>query len=111
MASILAGIPGHPIEDVKISDVMIVHQGGGTKEDAARQIAEKEKEYPEPKMFGATPAHGFFIRHARGCGNERGSRLNMRARILGRRLCSRMWTAADFGRIKVAVTRACRRFR
>jgi hypothetical protein len=45
---------------------MIVHAGGGTKEDAERQLAEKEKEYPEPSMFGTTPAHGFFIRHARG---------------------------------------------
>jgi hypothetical protein len=31
-----------------------------------RQIAEKEKDYPEPNMFGTTPAHGFFIRHVRG---------------------------------------------
>jgi polygalacturonase len=66
IGSILAGIPGHPIEDVKLSDILIVHAGGGTKEDAQRQLAEKEKEYPEPNMFGTTPAHGFFIRHARG---------------------------------------------
>ncbi len=66
IGSIIAGIPGHPIEDVKMSDVIIVHTGGGTKEDAERAIAEKEKEYPEPNMFGTTPAHGFFIRHTRG---------------------------------------------
>jgi polygalacturonase len=66
IASILAGIPGHPIEDVKISDVMIVHPGGGTASEAQAQLAEKEKEYPEPNMFGTTPAHGFFIRHVRG---------------------------------------------
>jgi polygalacturonase len=66
VSSILAGIPGHPIEDVKVSDILIVHPGGGTKEDAQRQLAEKEKEYPEPNMFGATPAHGVFIRHVRG---------------------------------------------
>jgi len=63
VSSILAGIPGHPIEDVKISDVMVAHMGGGTKEDAARALPEKEKDYPEPTMFGITPAHAFFLRH------------------------------------------------
>ena len=66
IGSILAGIPGHPIEDVKISDVMIVHAGGGTKSDAQRAVPEEEKKYPEPTMFGITPAHGFFVRHVRG---------------------------------------------
>jgi hypothetical protein len=32
--------------------------------EAARELEEKEKEYPEPNMFGNTPAHGLFIRHA-----------------------------------------------
>ena len=27
---------------------------------------EREKEYPEPSMFGLIPAWGFFIRHAKG---------------------------------------------
>ena len=36
-----------------------------------RQIAEKEKDYPEPNMFGTTPAHGFFIRHVRGLEMDR----------------------------------------
>ncbi|MGD1079166.1 MAG: glycoside hydrolase family 28 protein [Candidatus Sulfotelmatobacter sp.] len=66
ICSILAGIPGHPIEDVKLSDIVIVHQGGGSKDDAMRQLAEKEKDYPEPSMFGTTPAQGFFVRHVRG---------------------------------------------
>src|ERR1700686_4497179 len=29
IGSILAGIPGHLIEDVKLSDILIFHQGGG----------------------------------------------------------------------------------
>jgi polygalacturonase len=65
-SSILSGIPGHSIDDVKISDMILVHQGGGTKEDAQRQLPEKEKDYPEPTMFGTTPSHGFFIRHVKG---------------------------------------------
>src|SRR5215472_15969182 len=65
ICSMIAGIPGHNIEDVKISNVLVQHSGGGTKRDAALQLAEKEKEYPEPNMFGTTPAHAFYIRHAR----------------------------------------------
>ena len=66
IACIVAGIPGHSIDDVKISEVMVVSRGGGSKSDAELQIPEKEKQYPEPNMFGTTPAHGFFIRHVRG---------------------------------------------
>ena len=65
IAAILAGIPGHPIEDLKISDVMMVLAGGGAKSDAQLVLAEKEKDYPEPTMFGTTPALGFFVRHVR----------------------------------------------
>jgi polygalacturonase len=64
--SIISGIPGHSIEDLRISDVTIRHQGGGTESDAALQLPEKEKDYPEPTMFGTTPAQGFFIRHVEG---------------------------------------------
>jgi polygalacturonase len=66
IACILAGIPGHAIEDVKITDVIVVNRGGGTKSDAETQVPEKEKQYPEPNMFGTTPAYGFFVRHVRG---------------------------------------------
>ena len=64
--SIISGIPGHPVEDLKLSDIAIQHQGGGTRADAALQIPEKEKDYPEPTMFGTTPVHGFFLRHVSG---------------------------------------------
>ena len=63
--SIISGIPGHSIEDIKISDLYIQHQGGATSETAALQPAELEKSYPEPKMFGQMPSQGFFIRHVR----------------------------------------------
>jgi polygalacturonase len=63
--SILSGIPGHPIEDVQISDVYIQHRGGGTGEAAAIQPAEVENKYPEPNMFGAMPSQGFFLRHVK----------------------------------------------
>lgn len=65
-ASIIAGLPGHMIEDVKLSNIRIYYQGGGTKEQAALEPPERETNYPEPSMFGDLPAYGFFIRHAKG---------------------------------------------
>jgi polygalacturonase len=65
-ASIVAGIPGHPVEDVALSDIRLVYRGGGTAEDAKREPPEVEDAYPEPSMFGTLPALGFFVRHARG---------------------------------------------
>jgi polygalacturonase len=65
-ASIIAGLPGHDIEDVKLSNIRIHYRGGGTKEDAARVVPENEKSYPEPSMFGVLPAYGFYVRHAKG---------------------------------------------
>jgi polygalacturonase len=65
-AAIIAGVPGHPVEDVTISNVRILYRGGGTAEDAAREVPEREGTYPEPSMFGTLPAYGLFVRHARG---------------------------------------------
>jgi polygalacturonase len=64
-ASIVAGIPGHPVEDVTLSDIRLVYRGGGTDEDAKREPPEVEDAYPEPSMFGTLPAFGIFVRHAR----------------------------------------------
>jgi polygalacturonase/lysophospholipase L1-like esterase len=63
---IVAGLPGHRIEEVTLRDIRIVYRGGGTREDAARRPEEHEKSYPEPYIFGPMPAYGFFIRHVRG---------------------------------------------
>jgi polygalacturonase len=65
-ASIISGIPGHSIEDVRFSNIRVYYQGGGTKEQAALDPPEKEDTYPEPTMFGELPAYGFFIRHVKG---------------------------------------------
>ena len=64
--SIISGIPGHDIEDVKLSNIRIYYQGGGTKAQAALEPPEKEADYPEPVMFGEIPAYAFFVRHVRG---------------------------------------------
>jgi len=88
--SIISGIPGHDVEDVKLSDIRILYHGGLTLDQVAKQpkdlvnnfffkdpsgavpprepfdTPEQEKQYPEPSMFGMLPAYGFFIRHAKG---------------------------------------------
>ena len=66
IAAIVAGIPGHGIEDVKLSDIVMVSVGGGTPSDAKVELPEKEKSYPEPNMFGTTPSYGWFLRHVKG---------------------------------------------
>lgn len=65
-ASIISGIPDHRIEDVKLSNIRIDYRGGGTTEDAAREVPEYEEDYPEPQRMGTMPAYGFFIRHVSG---------------------------------------------
>ncbi|MFL6210076.1 MAG: glycoside hydrolase family 28 protein [Pyrinomonadaceae bacterium] len=65
-ASIISGVPGHDIEDLRLSNIRIYYQGGGTRAQAALEPPEKETDYPEPVMFGEMPAYGFFIRHVRG---------------------------------------------
>jgi len=65
-ASILAGLAGHEIEDVTLSNIHIVAAGGGTAQQAARELPENETAYPEPSMFGITPAHGLYVRHVKG---------------------------------------------
>ncbi len=64
--SCFAGIPGHPIEDVKLSNIRHHLAGGLTPGDAVQNPPELETAYPEPSMFGTLPAYGFFVRHARG---------------------------------------------
>jgi polygalacturonase len=65
LPSILSGVPGHPIEDIKISDVFLEQVGGGSVQMAALEPAEHEADYPDPHMFGELPASGFFLRHLR----------------------------------------------
>jgi len=65
-ASIISGVPGFLIEDVRLSNIRIYAQGGGTVAQAALDPPEREAVYPEPTMFGELPAYGFVIRHVKG---------------------------------------------
>ena len=65
-SSSITGIPGHPVENIKLSNILVEHRGGGTIEQAALQPQENEQKYPEPNMFGVLPAQGFYLRHVNG---------------------------------------------
>ena len=65
LPSILSGVAGFPIEDVKISNIYLHQVGGGDGTMAGSQPPERETEYPEPTMFGPLPATGFFFRHVK----------------------------------------------
>jgi len=58
------GTAEHPIEGLRLENIRLVLQGGGTKEDAARVPPELDRGYPEPR--GVMPAYGVFARHVRG---------------------------------------------
>ncbi|HEV7993453.1 MAG TPA: glycosyl hydrolase family 28 protein [Gemmatimonadaceae bacterium] len=87
-ASIISGVPGHQIEDVRLTNIRIMYRGGLSLETAATQppelvnnffrppggnpprdpyaVPEREQMYPEPSLFGVLPAYGFYVRHANG---------------------------------------------
>lgn len=61
----IAGIPGHYIENVLLEDIEISYPGGGTAEEAKIEVAEDEARYPEQFFFGILPAWGAYVRHAK----------------------------------------------
>ncbi len=61
----ITGIPGHDVENLTLQNVRIRFHGGGTRDDAARNVPEKESAYPSGRMFGRLPAWGLYCRHVR----------------------------------------------
>ena len=66
----ITGLPGHPVENIRVKDISIHHQGG-INADSLISIHkaiqdEKVAEYPEATMWGPLPAKGFYVHHARG---------------------------------------------
>jgi hypothetical protein len=78
----IAGIPGHPIENVVLENIRIQYEGGGSKGDVLREIPEKIEAYPEYVNFGLLPAYGFYCRHVR---NLRLNRVHVSCRTLDER--------------------------
>ena len=61
----LTGLPGHDLDDIELNNVRIYYKGSVISADPLRDVPEQANKYPEPGMFGAAPAYGFFIRHAK----------------------------------------------
>jgi len=66
-ATLISGVPGHPIEDVRLSNISIWYKPLDAASAAAIQkdLPEDEKGYPEPQKLGVGPAYGFYIRHVK----------------------------------------------
>lgn len=65
-SSMILGLPGRSIEDLTLSNIRILYQGGGTAAQTAINPPELETGYPEPRNHGIMPAYGFYIRHVKG---------------------------------------------
>ena len=61
----IAGLPGAPIEGVRLENIRLLFKGGGTKESAERVPPELGTGYPEPSKLGTMPAYGVFARHVK----------------------------------------------
>lgn len=65
----VVGLPGHPIEDVELKNIIVQYEGGGDKNkayfgwDSLARVPENEAGYPEFSMFGELPTWGLYVRH------------------------------------------------
>jgi len=62
----ITGLPGHVVEDVRLSNITIGSEGGGRREWTAAAIEERAQRYPECTMSGTLPAYGLYCRHVSG---------------------------------------------
>lgn len=68
-AFIIVGMPGHPVRDIRFSDIRAIFPGGGTAEDTQRVLAELTPDnlktlWPEySTLRGPAPACGLYARH------------------------------------------------
>jgi hypothetical protein len=62
----ISGVEGFFVENITFSGIHITYPGGGTREDAGRDVPELRDHYPEYHMFGTLPAYGMYVRHAKG---------------------------------------------
>jgi len=61
----IMGLPEQPIENVRLDNIRLTSNGGGTTEDAAKQPKELGTGYPEPGRLGILPAYGVYARHVK----------------------------------------------
>ncbi|MFT3998365.1 MAG: glycoside hydrolase family 28 protein, partial [Asticcacaulis sp.] len=62
-AALIMGLPESPIEDVTLDNIRLTYRGGLSAADVAPFRDDLPTAYPEPSMFGVTPAWGLWVRH------------------------------------------------
>jgi hypothetical protein len=62
----ITGVPGYFIENVSFNGLHLTFPGGGSWEEAQREVPELRDRYPEYHMFGILPAYGLYLRHVKG---------------------------------------------
>ncbi len=62
----IAGIPGHCVEGVTLSNIRVACKGGGKREQTKKDVPEQIDKYPRADMFGVLPAYGLYCRHVSG---------------------------------------------
>jgi len=62
----IMGLPEQPLEGIRLENIRLTSNGGGTAADAAISPAELGTGYPEPRKMGTLPAYGIFARHVKG---------------------------------------------
>jgi len=64
----ITGLPGQPIENVRLQNIRLEFNGGGAKTNATLvppELANVRERYPEPNRVGFMPAYGVFARHVK----------------------------------------------
>jgi hypothetical protein len=61
----IMGLPEQPIEGVRLENIRLTSNGGGTAEDAAIKPKELGTVIPNRARLGTLPAYGVFARHVR----------------------------------------------
>jgi len=61
----IMGLPELPVEGVRLENIRLISNGGGTTADAAIVPKELGTSYPEPNKMGTLPAYGIYARHVR----------------------------------------------
>ena len=61
----IMGLPEQPVEGVRLENIRLTSNGGGTEKDAAIIPKELGTGYPEPSRIGTLPAYGIFARHVK----------------------------------------------
>jgi polygalacturonase len=61
----IMGLPELPVEGVRLDNIRLISEGGGTAKEAAGTPKELGTGYPEPKSLGTLPAYGVYARHVK----------------------------------------------